>query len=152
MRINVSGGMLGIVTAPTMPALTTMNGGSLTNSVGERPTKCIARRAQMPEAQNMTDASASDLPNALRLLRLHHDLSQREAAQKLGISPSYLSEIESGTKEPTLGLLNTYALMFNVPASSILFFAENIKVTCQPSPPIAEAITALLTFYRHAKE
>lgn len=100
----------------------------------------------------MTDASASDLPNALRLLRLHHDLSQREAAQNLGVSPSYLSEIESGTKEPTLSLLNTYALTFNVPASSILFFAENIKVRCQPSPPIAEAITALLTFHRHAKE
>jgi transcriptional regulator with XRE-family HTH domain len=40
-------------------------------------------------------------------------------------SRSYLSEIESGGKEPTLQLVLRYAEVFKIPASSILFFSEN---------------------------
>lgn len=66
------------------------------------------------------------LGTALRCIRIFHDLKQGEAATKLGISRSYLSEIESDTKEPTLQLLQRYADVFEVPMSSILFFSENI--------------------------
>lgn len=62
---------------------------------------------------------------ALRCIRKFHDLNQNAAAEKLGISKSYLSEIESETKEPTLQLIQRYADVFKLPASSILFFAEN---------------------------
>jgi transcriptional regulator with XRE-family HTH domain len=65
------------------------------------------------------------LGSALRCIRVFHDLNQGEAAEKLGISRSYLSEIEGGSKEPTLQLVQRYAELFNIPASSILFFAEN---------------------------
>jgi transcriptional regulator with XRE-family HTH domain len=65
------------------------------------------------------------LSEVLRLIRVYHDLSQTEAAEKLKISKSYLSEIESGIKTPTLPLLETYAAEFRIPASAILFFAEN---------------------------
>lgn len=66
------------------------------------------------------------LGTALRCIRVFHDLKQGEAASKLGISRSYLSEIESGAKEPTLQILQRYAEVFEVPLSSILFFSENI--------------------------
>jgi transcriptional regulator with XRE-family HTH domain len=66
------------------------------------------------------------LGEALRLIRVYHDLKQTDAAAKLGISKSYLSEIESGTKEPTLQLVQRYAEAFDLPPSSILFFAENV--------------------------
>ena len=66
------------------------------------------------------------LGSALRCIRVFHDLKQGEAAAKLGISRSYLSEIENGNKEPTLQLVQRYADIFGLPASSILFFAENI--------------------------
>lgn len=66
------------------------------------------------------------LNTALRLIRTFHDLKQVEAAELLGISKSYLSEIEGGSKAPTLQLINRYAEVFEIPASSILFFAENI--------------------------
>lgn len=67
------------------------------------------------------------LHEALRLMRVFHDLSQKELAEKLGISKSYLSEIESGKKTPTLELLNRYSDLFDVPASSIMFFGESLN-------------------------
>lgn len=66
------------------------------------------------------------LSEALRLIRVCHDMKQNEAAEKLGISRSYLSEIERGHKEPSLEIIRMYAKVFNIPPSSIMFFAENI--------------------------
>ena len=66
------------------------------------------------------------LGRALRCIRVFHDLNQGQAAKKLGVSRSYLSEIESGAKEPTLQLVQRYAEAFGLPASSILFFSENL--------------------------
>lgn len=63
---------------------------------------------------------------ALRLIRVYHDMRQSEVAGKLGISNSYLSEIEKGSKKPTLELVEKYAILFQVPASSIMFFSENM--------------------------
>jgi len=63
---------------------------------------------------------------ALRLIRVFHDVKQSELARRLGISKSYLSEIEKGSKEPTLPLIEKYAAQFDLPVSSIIFFAENV--------------------------
>jgi transcriptional regulator with XRE-family HTH domain len=67
------------------------------------------------------------LGSALRCIRVFHDLTQGEAAKQLRISRSYLSEIEGGSKEPTLQLVQRYAEVFGLPASSILFFSENFE-------------------------
>lgn len=64
--------------------------------------------------------------NALRLIRVFHDIKQKDLAEKLGISNSYLSEIESGNKPPSLELIEKYAEVFKMPTSSILFFSENL--------------------------
>lgn len=66
------------------------------------------------------------LHKALRLLRIFHDLSQKDLAAKLGVTKSYVSEIEAGKKIPALQLLERYAQVLNLPLSSILFFSENI--------------------------
>ena len=67
------------------------------------------------------------LHRALRLLRTYHQLSQVELAKRLGISNSYLSEIEKGdNKEPSLELLSKYAQIFKMPVSSILLFSERL--------------------------
>lgn len=89
------------------------------------------------------------LGDALRLIRVFHDLKQAETAVKLGISKSYLSEIESGGKEPTLQLIGRYAEVFALPASSILFFSESIDKTSpreQARRMVAGKIVALLRF------
>lgn len=67
------------------------------------------------------------LHDALRLIRTFHDLKQAEAAELLDVSKSYLSEIESGAKVPTLQMVTRYSEVFEIPMSSILFFAESIE-------------------------
>lgn len=63
---------------------------------------------------------------ALRLVRSFHDMNQSELAKDLGISRSYLSEIESGKKVPSLDLLQKYASQFDIPLSALVFFSEQI--------------------------
>lgn len=68
------------------------------------------------------------LNRALKIIRTFHQLSQVELAKLLGISNSYLSEIESGSKSPGLDLLNQYAVIFKIPLSSIMLFSEQLEV------------------------
>ena len=61
---------------------------------------------------------------ALKLIRNYHDLSQVEAADKLGFSKSYVSELEKGTKKPSIDVLEQYARVFGLPLSQLMVFAE----------------------------
>lgn len=63
---------------------------------------------------------------ALKIIRQFHELKQVELATQLGISKSYLSEIESGKKPTSLELLNKYSEIFDIPVSSLVFFSENL--------------------------
>ena len=71
------------------------------------------------------------LSEGLRLMRVFHDMKQTELAARLGISNSHLSEIESGRKQPTLALIDRYSSVFEIPRSSILFFAESLETPKQ---------------------
>lgn len=64
---------------------------------------------------------------ALRLVRDYHRLDQRELAGKLGISPSYLSELEKGKKKPSLELLEKYQAVFDLPPSSLIYIFEALE-------------------------
>lgn len=63
---------------------------------------------------------------ALRLVRVFHDMNQTTLAERLGYSKAYISQIEGGSRPPGLELLKKYAETFSMPLSSLLFFAENI--------------------------
>ena len=67
------------------------------------------------------------LGEALRLIRVYHDLKQKQVAERLDISTSYLSEIEKGHKTPSLELVQRYSDIFGLPVSSIKFFAESVE-------------------------
>lgn len=67
------------------------------------------------------------LNEALRLIRVFHDLNQTQLAEKLGISRSHLSEIESAKKTPSMDLLSKYSEVFNIPPSSLLYFSERLE-------------------------
>lgn len=69
------------------------------------------------------------LNRALKLLRTFHQLSQVELAKRLGISNSYLSELESGAKTPSVEILEQYSVVFKLPVSSIMLFSEQLEST-----------------------
>ena len=83
------------------------------------------------------------ISDALRLLRVFHDLKQRELAEKLGISPSYVSELEKGNRTPSLELIMKYADVFRIPASSIMFFSEGIG-SVQAGAPVSSTAKAAI--------
>jgi transcriptional regulator with XRE-family HTH domain len=70
---------------------------------------------------------------ALKVLRLYWGKSQSTLASDLGISQSYLSEIESGRKEVTLDLLQRYSNALKIPLSRLLFFAEAMEGAPKPT-------------------
>ena len=101
------------------------------------------------------------LGEALRLVRVYHDLSQSELCSELGVSNSYISEIEGGKKQPTLELLQKYSEEFSIPVSSLLFFSENLddpRPTDRLRTVAAKQVIALLQWVenknarKHAEE
>lgn len=68
------------------------------------------------------------LGEALRLIRVFHDRKTGELAEGLGMSPSYVSEIESGKKTPSIEIIKKYADYFDTTPSAIMFFAEDLEV------------------------
>jgi transcriptional regulator with XRE-family HTH domain len=74
-------------------------------------------------------------------------MPQRELAERLEISNSYLSEIEKGHKQPNLELLRKYSTIFSLPLSSIVFFAEEIETPSKSKPSwLPSKILAILEF------
>lgn len=67
------------------------------------------------------------LNESLRVLRLYWGKSQEDLAVELGISQSYLSEIERGRKDVTIEILQRYSDLLHVPISSLLLFAEKME-------------------------
>ena len=67
------------------------------------------------------------LHEALRLIRVFHDMKSGELAKELNISASYLSEIERGKKQPSVELIHKYSNIFHIKPSAILFFSEKIE-------------------------
>ena len=89
------------------------------------------------------------LSEALRLIRVFHDLKQFELADRLNISRSHISEIERGTKTPSLELIEKYSAEFRIPVSAIMFFAEeipNAKRGEKARTRIASSVLDLLSF------
>lgn len=80
---------------------------------------------------NKSDANFLGLKSILRLLRIAHGYSLKEMANRLGISATYVSDIESqkSEKKPSLELLDKYAEEFKMKTSEILMLAEENKDT-----------------------
>ena len=72
---------------------------------------------------------------ALKTIRLFHNIKQSELADKLCISKSYLSELESGKKTVSFDLLEKYSNNFDIPVSSLVFFAERINEPSKDTIP-----------------
>jgi transcriptional regulator with XRE-family HTH domain len=69
----------------------------------------------------------------LKVVRLYWGKSQAALATELGISQSYLSEIEAARKDVTLDLLQRYSDTLDIPISRLLFFVEEMEGVPKPT-------------------
>jgi len=60
----------------------------------------------------------------LRMLRIAEDMSARELANQVELSPSYISDIETGRKKPTLTVLEKYGQFFGISPANLLLLQE----------------------------
>lgn len=88
------------------------------------------------------------LPEALRYIREFHDLTQADLAEKLGVSRSFLSEIESDKKPASLELLEKYSKVFSIPKSSLFLFAESLAERPLKATPRAKLADKVLRIMR----
>ena len=63
---------------------------------------------------------------ALKLLRIFNGYKSAQIAELLGLSQSYISELENNKKQPTLDVLDRYAKLFNMKKSTLMLFAESL--------------------------
>ena len=88
----------------------------------------------------------------LRMLRIYNDYKTIELSVDLGISPSYLSEIENNRKDPTLKLLKRYSEIFGIKISTLLAFSEKMEdpsVASKAKRKITQVITSVLENIAH---
>lgn len=67
------------------------------------------------------------LGETLKRLRGIYGYSAQELSECLGISKSYLSEIENGKKKASIDLLQKYADLFGLRPSTLLRFSEDYE-------------------------
>jgi transcriptional regulator with XRE-family HTH domain len=83
---------------------------------------------QMREARGRSDTG---IGARLRDLRGRRELSLRQLARKIGVSPSLLSQVENGKVTPSVDTLYQLATALGVPVAS--FFGEPAAVEVGPS-------------------
>ena len=83
---------------------------------------------------------------AIRVVRSAHGLSQRQLAERIGHSPSHLSLIESGKRNPSLKLLEEIATSLTVPMHLLTLLASDVEEIDDPkhAEQIADVAMALL--------
>lgn len=67
------------------------------------------------------------LGKVLRLLKIARGLSSKELAEKMNVSSTFISEVESDSKKPSLEMLSKYAAALEIRSSTILYFDEEMS-------------------------
>lgn len=75
---------------------------------------------------NLTNNYMRNLNKILKYFRTFGHYNQKDIAQLLRISRSYVSEIESGKKEPSMDVIQRYSEFFEISVSGIFLFAEEL--------------------------
>ncbi len=73
-----------------------------------------------------------ELGARLRAIRLRHGVGLRELARRLDLSPSSISQIETGKIQPSVRTLYAFATEFGVPVDDVLFGDDPIALSQHP--------------------
>jgi len=69
----------------------------------------------------------NNLGRVLKQIRIFSYFNQEQLGNQIGLSISYISQIEKGVKIPSTKVLNKYAEAFDIPLAAIMLFAENYQ-------------------------
>jgi len=64
------------------------------------------------------------LGETLRIFRIANNFSTKEVAKSIGMSSTYVSEVESSHKNPSLETLKKFSSCFNVRVSTLMEISE----------------------------
>ena len=93
------------------------------------------------------------LGEALRQLRLFYGIKQKDLARRLGVSASYLSEIEKGEKPNiSMDIIKKYSDVFRISPSYILLFSEKLQQNEQEIKINKNAAKKILNIMRWISE
>lgn len=106
----------------------------------------------MPRGTTILTEEVKGLPSRLTTLREERQLSKRQLADALGISPSSVSSYENGERLPSLDMLVKLSLFFNV-TSDFLLGIENRSEIAPPdyiSSSQRQAINSLIAEFTYS--
>ena len=97
-----------------------------------------------------------NIGHAIRFCRQQKGMTQPQLAERASLSPSYLSVLEQGKRDPSLSTLKSIAEALSVPLSVLLFVAadpsENEGLPIELHEKMASAMMKLLAVPRDDKQ
>ena len=85
-----------------------------------------------PSDEHGSPSAPFDLGARLRAIRLRHGVGLRELARRLELSPSSISQIETGKIQPSVRTLYAFASEFGVPVDDVLFGEDPVALSQHP--------------------
>ncbi len=84
-----------------------------------------------------------NIGKAIKLCRVQRGLNQRDLAERADISTSYLSLLERGHRDPTIGTVESIAEALNVPLTIIFFLGTNHEDSPTLGKELSEKLSRL---------
>ncbi len=105
-----------------------------------------ARRSSGDEREGSPSRTTSSeaIGRAIKVFRTGRDISRRDLAERAGLSYSYLSEIENGTKQPSSKALSVIAEALDLPSYELMAAAETWRDGFTPTE-LDDSITPRMT-------
>ena len=94
------------------------------NSKVKNPRRSKSRAAPQEGLDIDRQRARSDLGQRLRIAREEKNIGLRELARRLGVSPSLISQIETGKTEPSINTLFAMVSELELPVNEIVFDLE----------------------------
>ena len=100
-----------------------------------------------------------DISEAVKSLRTLYGFKQKEFAERIGVSTSYLCEVEKGKKTPTIHVLEKIADLFDIQVSILMILAEKLdpaneisKVGVEKLPEMVRLIVKIRKLQRDIRK
>jgi transcriptional regulator with XRE-family HTH domain len=84
----------------------------------------VLDRKELYLSKEKKQAELKPINRMLKWLRTSEDLTKTELSERIPVSLTYISEIETGKKTPSLKVIGYYGEYFNIRTSSLIYLAE----------------------------